>query len=286
MIRRREALAGMMATGAALAVPAPLRAASAAAPSSLDVTSMAGRQRTFLMMRGALDEDLVTNWVQANYYGVVEDRMEPLFNVVSAVFSRTRALADGAYQQVTFELAWFTDIATGKALDTFRNPYTNKDCKIPSGGFAPSSTRFDKDLSFHLPKEMPGLQLEHEVLPIVTRGNDVWVTERIRSAASFPGAARPFRYSDSTVMHAQASDLQRPGATRVTSNVSYTNVVSWRPWLEMGDHPGHLTASGVGRQNATRDSMPPAWLEATEARRPDVFKDPAALLAPLWDAKA
>lgn len=281
-IERRKALAGLVLGGAALAMSAP---ASAKRRAALDVTSPEGRQRTFMMMRNALDEDLSVSWVSANYYGVVEDRMDPLFGVSSAVFSRTRRVDDDAFESVSFELAWFTDLATGKALDTFRNPYTNKDCKVPSGGFAPSSSRFSKDLSFHLPKPIPGLTIEHEVLPFVVRGDDVWVTERMRSAAMFPGATKPFRYSDNSVLRAKRRDLEKAGATRVTSDVSYTNVVSWRPWLEMGDRPGHLTAGGVGRQNATMDSIPPAWLEATAARRPEVLKDPAAILAPLWDKK-
>lgn len=280
MIRRREALVGMLAAGAAGALPSRLLASTP----DLDVTSPEGRQRTFMMMRCALDEDLITNWVQASYFGVVGDEMTPLFGVSSAVFSRTRRLSDGSYRSVSFELAWFTDPVTGSAMDSFRNPYTNEDCQVPSGGFQPSASIFAPDLSFHLPKPIPGLTIEHDVLPFLVRGNDVWVSEQMRSAATIPGATRPFRYSDNTVMHARKSDLMKPGATRVTSEVSYTNVVSWRPWLGMGDRPGHLTASGVGRQNANPDSLPPAWLEATAARKPEVLKDPAAILAPLWDA--
>lgn len=282
-IERRDALTGILLGGAALATGAP--AIASKRRNALDVTSPEGRQRTFMMMRNALDEDLSISWVWANYYGVVEDRMDPLFGVSSAVFSRTRRVDDGSFEAVSFELAWFTDLATGKALDTFRNPYTNKDCKVPSGGFAPSLSRFDRDLKFHLPKEIPGLTIEHEVLPFVVRPDEVWVTERMRSATMFPGATKPFRYSDNTVMRAKRKDLEKPGATRVTTDVSYTNVVTWRPWLEMGDRPGHLTAGGVGRQNATMDSIPPAWLEATAARRPEVLKDPGAILAPLWNKK-
>lgn len=55
--------------------------------------------------------------------------------------------------------------------------------------------------------------------------------------------------------------------------------------MQMGDRPGHLTAIGIGRQNAAMDSLPPAWVEATAAKRPEVLKDPAAILAPLWNAK-
>ncbi|AXU21046.1 hypothetical protein C7W88_18905 (plasmid) [Novosphingobium sp. THN1] len=106
--------------------------AKAGSKGVLDVTSEAGRLRNFIMMRGALDEGLITSWVSARYYGVVEDRMDPLFAVVSAVYSRYRQVADG-YEAVNFELAWFTDPVTGKALETWDNPYTGKTCKVPTG---------------------------------------------------------------------------------------------------------------------------------------------------------
>ncbi|WP_372732139.1 DUF1838 family protein [Novosphingobium sp.] len=223
-VSRRIALAGLGA-GAALLVAPGTSAARGSRRVALDVSSPEGRLRTFLMMRGALDEGLITSWMSARYYGVVEDRMDPLFAVVSAVFSRYRKVADG-YEAVNFELAWFTDPVTGKALDTFRNPYTNKDCKVPSGGYAPSKIRFGTDLSLRLTREVPGLAVEHEVLPFDMRGDDVWVTERTRTAMTVPGAPKPFRYSESNTFHAKKSDLEKAGAKRVTSEVNFTNVCS------------------------------------------------------------
>ena len=284
MIDRRNVLTGLSVTGSLLAAPLAARSTTTKGGGLLDVTSAEGRFRNFIMMRGALDEGLITSWVSARYYGVVEDRMDPLFAVVSAVWSRYRQVADG-FEAVNFELAWFTDPVTGKALETWDNPYTGKTCKVPTGGMPPSKIRFGRDLSFHIAREIPGLQMEHDVLPFDVRGDDVWVTERSRTAITFPGAARPFRYSESNTFHARRHDLTRPGATRVTSEVSFTNVCSWRPWMEMGDRPGHLTATGIGRQNASPDSLPPAFVAATQERRPEMLTNPGAILQPLWDAK-
>lgn len=279
MIDRRNVLTGLSVTGSLLAVPA---AARSRGKRQLDVTSAEGRLRSFIMMRGALDEGLITSWVSAQYYGVVEDRMDPLFAVVSAVWSRFREVADG-FEAVNFELAWFIDAVTGKALDTWNNPYTGKPCKVPTGGQPPVKIRFGRDLAFHIAREIPGLHMEHDVLPFDVRGDDVWVTERSRTAMTFPGATKPFRYSESNTFHAKTHDLTRLGATRVTSEVSFSNVCSWRSWMEMGDRPGHLTAVGIGRQNATPDSLPPAFVDATRARRPAMLTNPGAILQPLWD---
>lgn len=283
MIDRRNVLTGLSASGALLATDMTALGKEAHRRGQPDLTSEADRFRTFMMMRGAFDEGLITSWVSARYYGVVDDRLDPLFAVVSAVFSRWRQVNDGC-EAVTFELAWFVDPLTGKALDSWINPYTGKVNKVPTGGLPPSKFHVSKELSFRLAREIPGLQMAHEVLPLEVRGDDVWLTERVRTSLAIPGVPKPFRYSESNILHARRRDLAHKGATRVTSDVSFTNVCSWRPWMDMGDRPGHLTAIGIGRQNAAADSLPPAWLAATAARRPDVLKDPAALLQPLWEA--
>lgn len=237
-----------------------------------------------MMLRAALDDKLTMSWVSARYYGVVEARMDPLFAVVSAVFSRCRRLADGSYEVVNAEVAWFTDPVTGKALETYRNPYTGEDVTVPIGGYAPSKLRFGSDMELHLAKPVPGLRMEHEVLPFDVRGDDLWITERTRTEATIPGVDKPFRYSESNTFHASRKAMEARGATRVPVQVSFTNVCSWRPWMKMGDRPGHLTATGVGGHNASWEEMPPAWIEATRERRPEILKDPGALIAPLWNA--
>jgi len=280
---RRAVMGAALAASAVAAAPA-LGKSQTGKRVPLDLATPEGRMRAFRMVRGALDDRLVTSWVSARYYGVVEDRMDPLFGVVSAVFARYRPLADGSWEGVNAELAWFTDPASGLVLDTFQNPYTGKEVKVPSGGFAPSKVRFGPDLSFHLARAVPGLEMNHEILPFELRGDDLWIIERSRSAMTFPGAPRAFRYSESNTFHTRRSALEAPGAMQVTSDVSFTNVTSWRPWMQMGDLPGHLMATGIGRQGASMDSVPPAWVEATRARRPEVLKDPGAALAPLWNA--
>ena len=290
MIDRRVVIKGSLGLGAALTVAGPGLAGGAAAPGSgtdapLDLASPADRLTTFVKLRGALDPDLVVSWVSARYYGVVDDRMDPLFSVVSAVFSRWRRAGAG-FEAASFELAWFTDSETGTVLQTYANPYTGKPCQVPGGGFAPTLIRFQQDLSLQLGTKVPGLTLEHEVLPFVVRGDDIWMTERTRSTLELPGAARPFRYAESNSFLADRRQATSRDSRRVTSHVSFTNVCSWRPWLEMGDRPGHLMAIGTGRQNVDIAALPDEWREATATLRPEVLRDPAAILKPLWDARA
>lgn len=251
---------------------------------TLDITTPAGRLAAFVKMRGSLDESLQTSWISARYYGVTGDEMRPLFNVRSAVFSRYRHSPDGGFEAINAEIAWFIDPDSGQVLTQWRNPYTGRDVKVPMGGYAPSKIFIRPDLGFELAKPVPGLVIEHEVLPFEIRGDDLYITERSRTAMRFSPDAKPFRYSESNTFHARLSAVQS-GAAHVLCDVSFTNVCSWRPWMEMGDLAGHMTAIGVGKQGVGIDTIPAEWVAATRALRPEVLKDPAALLAPLWNAR-
>ena len=289
-LARREALGGMglamggMAIGG-VAMAGPALAKMTPIMGVPDIATPAGRLAAYIMVRGALDDRLVVSWVSARYYGIVEASLQPLFNVRSAVFARYRPAPGGGYEAINAEIAWFTDVDSGEALTTWRNPYTGRDVTVPGGGYAPSKIIIRPDLGFELGKPVPGLDFTHEVLAFEQRGDDLYITERSRTAMSFPGAPRPFRYSESNTFHTTLSALHAPGARQVTSDVSFTNVCSWRTWLDMGDHPGHLMATGIGRQGTTIASIPAEWIAATRKFRPEVLRDPAAILAPLWDMK-
>ncbi|NKI98287.1 DUF1838 family protein [Novosphingobium sp. SG707] len=273
-VSRRGVLGG---AGLMLAAPA------LAAVRGLDLAAPADRLMAFVKMRGSLDDRLIASWVSARYYGITGDEMRPLFNVRSAVFARYRPAADGGYEAINAEIAWFTDPDTGAVLTQWRNPYTGRDVKVPMGGYAPSKVFIRPDLGFALAKPVPGLEIEHEVLPFEVRGDDLYITERSRTSMRFAPGAKPFRYSESNTFHARLSDVLS-GAPHVPSDVSFTNVCSWRPWMEMGDTPGHMSAIGIGKQGAAMDSIPAEWQAATRQFRPEVLKDPAALLTPLWNA--
>lgn len=275
-IGRRGAI-GLIGSAAALAA-APAALAKAVGPG----LGSQSKLHTYMLMRGALDDRLVIGCISGRYNGVVDGEMTPLYGVVAATFARYRARPDGGFDAVTYELAYFTDLETGAALNEFRNPYTGETVKVPAGGQPAARISFMPDLSMKLGRAIPGLVFDHQVLPIEVRGDDVWITEATRTSAAIPGQPRPFRYSETNILHARRSELEKPGAKRVRTEVTFNGVVNWRPWLNMGDRPGHLLGVGAGTQGTTMESLSPAWIAATRERKPELLKNPAAALEPLW----
>lgn len=277
---RREAL-GVVGAGALAAATAPAMAAPAGSANKLELGNPAGKLRTYIMMRGALDEQLVISYVDGYYFGVVDAEITPLWDVVGVTFTRYRRRPDGGYDVFSGEVAHFLDPKTGEAPGEFYNPYTKKVVKDPRVNFPPSRYTIRPDLKFDFAGLMAGMTVDHTTRPPEVRGDDIWFNDITRTAGSVPGAAKPFRYGESVTMHARLSDF-KPGVKRVPAESNFTNFVDWRPWMQMDGHPGHLTAVGAGRLGVAMDALPERWTKATREKWPHVLDNPAALLDPVY----
>jgi hypothetical protein len=274
---RRALLTMGLAVGAALAADG-----AQASSSALDLTTPKARLRAYMLMRGALEDRLVIGFISGRYYGVVDNEIKPLYGVVGATFARYRARADGGYDGATYEVPFFTDLETGAALEKYRNPYTGETVDVVNSDFPPSAFTVTDALEIVSARRFPGLVVRDKVIAIQTSGADVWMTEETTSALTIPsGAPKPIRYSEATSLHALKADLLKPGVKSVPCQTAYTSVVSWRPWLKMGDHPGHLMGNGVGRYGMAMEELPENWRAATALRHPDVLKDPGRPLTGL-----
>lgn len=277
MLDRRRAIATI---GGGLAVAAAAPGAMAATAAGL--ATPAGRMRAFILMRGALDDRVVTGCFRGRYWGCVNGAMTPLFNVVSVIFSRYRALGDGSYRSVAIEQSYFLDRMTGECLQSLVNPYTGKTVQVPHDGYPPTAIVFTPDLSMKVAALPPGMAFDHHSTPFVVQGDDVIMNEIVTATTMPKGGGKPGLHHEITTLHARLSDLRRPNAKKVPCAVTYTNVKSWRGWLEMGDLPGETISSGDGSFGVPFSDIPAVWKEAAQRYHPELLTDPVKLLDPLW----
>ena len=159
----------------------------------IDLADPAKRLRAFMLMRGALDNRLVVGCLTGRYYGVVEDQVTPLFSLVSATFARFRRTAEGGFEGASFEVPFFTDLATGEALDHFANPYTGETVTVPQTALPPARIAITSDLRIATPGAAARLEYRHQILPPIQSGDDVWMVEETISAIQIPNRAKPLR---------------------------------------------------------------------------------------------
>ena len=93
---------------------------------------------------------------------------------------------------------------------------------------------------------------------------------------------KPATYQGIVGLHARLSEINRPGVKKVRCETSYTSVTHWPAWLDMGDRPGELIATGQGVYGTTMAALPRPWVAAARRHRPELLADPVKQLEPLW----
>ncbi len=278
MLDRRALLAGFGAVAVASASP-PAWSLSGAGRAGLDLANRRDLLTALAKLRGATDDRLVIGYVIGARYAVPEHRLIPMMGIMAATFSQYRRISDEAFEARALEIAYFTDLATGKLLEKWKNPVTGTTVDVQLTRMGPSRVTLTADgLTVANPSgEAAGLRLQHVFQPPVVVGDNVWITEQIN--VDGPPGPRPFVYNELTTFHARKSELDDPARANVATQVQYQSLITYRPWMGFGDTPGHSVARGAGKHVASIDELPPYYVELTKRLHPDVLKDPLALLA-------
>lgn len=273
MINRREALLGTGAYALAAAIEPTWAAAG------LDLDRPADRLIALAKMRGATDGRLAIGYVVGTRYAVPEHVPIPMMGILAATFSQYRRLSEEAFEARTLEIAFFTDVATGRLLETWKNPVTGRVVDVPQTRMGPTTVVMSADgLAVPRPAgEAASMQLRHRFLPPVVVGQDVWVTEDIR-AEHRPPDGRPFVYNELTTYHAHKSALDDPALATVPTTVDYQSLITYRPWMGFDDAPGHTIARGAGARVGRVEELPAAYLALARRHHPDVMRDALAVL--------
>jgi hypothetical protein len=292
--RRHLLFAGAAgATGMLLGAGNPV--ARAAIP-GFNADDPASVLRAVIRMRYSEDGRLTMGWLKARRFGVVDAEITPLFGMVTGTFGRHRVLDDGSVENVSFELAFYTDLESGEVLDSITIPYTNKTVEVPRLLLGPSKSRTLP--LFHRVRESGtappeadaastsamrpagSSRVENWLGPVTMKDNDIWIAQA-SSATRIPAdpKARKVIYNEALSNAADASDLIDSDLPSVPAKLGYTGISSWRPWMEMGDHPGHTVSSGFGGKAFHADELPDDYRAMAERFYPEALADPAAILA-------
>ena len=277
-LSRRSILGGLGGAGLIAAGATPSHAASNGA--TLDFSKPEDRMTALIKMRASMDDRIVMGGVKGLYYGVVDNKIMPLYGVLAGTMARYNVKDDNTIEGVSFEVAYFTYWETGELLDTFKNPYTGETVEVPQTRMGPSKLELTYE-GRRAPSENPalaGLEINHRFLPPRNEHGKVYLVEEsvVGTPPDFKGPQ--FHYNEVTTYMAKMSDLADPNVMIANDATHFNGIVSWRPWLNMGDRPGHLFGTAAGGRFATVDDFPPYYVELTNKHHPDVFGDTAALL--------
>lgn len=279
-MKRRTALGLIGAATAAPFITAPPARADSLEldPSNPDHTLLITRKLAHTM-----DDDIVFWWAKLSRFGLLDKIFTPLWDVhVGAILTARDVGPRGAYETTAISMVFYTDIETGEYLKTFNNPYTGEDVAINYFPATPAKRVISIDGPKSEPPTRPGFKIfsSHPLGPAWIEADDVWVRndDMTRMEPETPDAGPPFRVNDWNTYHGSTSDVANADIKNAPATWHFNDVLSWPPWLGMGDSPGDYVSRGFGRKVSSFSAMPDRLQDLIKERHPEIHKDPAAAL--------
>ncbi len=271
----------VMMSGAALA--GVTLAACGGAPEkslNLNLDDPVDRLTALAKLRGSIDGDVVMWWMKGVRYGVVDDIVRPLFNMLIGSFLTTRPLPGVGFELNMLELSYFTDLETGTVLDTFTNPYNGKVCTVPEQRLGPYPVKMTPGGVVLPDAPMFGnVELSTQVGPAIVHGDDVWLRDdsTVKVDSDHPMMGK-HTYNELVTYRGKLSDINNPDLPSAPAEIIFQSVTSWREWFQAEGVGGHTTARAAGTKISRIEDFPPEYLAAARERHPEIMADPIAVL--------
>ena len=272
----------LMKAGGALALSSPAGIAFAktdpmAVPRDLDTSNPEHNLLTYMKIMSDLSGRTTYRYHSGRILAVPEPGQvgQPFMDFLACKQDRVRRLTDGSYQHLYKGVILFCELDTFRVLDTFKNPLTGKTVDVRhfrtsqgAGVFRPVGGAYSLVPSELGEMRAPGLSDVPFQLGWNIHNDDVWITydERIEvlreDGTVFYADSSMYRY------HASLAELQNPNVASAECTMSWQTETTWWPWMDMGDHPGHLIFGGLGRKYGDLSAVPPHVIEDSEKRIP------------------
>ncbi len=261
--RAALAMAGATALGASEAV--------AATPRKLKLDDDAAKLDAFLRATGDVSGAQSVQWATGSVFAWMPHLGGTHvfdFNLFSV--QRLKKTSTG-WLRLGKEAGIYTDIATGKPMETWNNPFTERKVEVlhlrndPSSGefrSAPQTSLladkvcFTRDVLAIKPSEMPV-----DDYPLYSQSNTYKFAELYTYFASV----------------AELADTSRPSVSMVGAN---TRVGNWFPWMEMGQRRGWLLSQVRSKKIKSVAALPRELLDYWTKRDPAMLEAPTEVTGP------
>ncbi|MCY3940407.1 MAG: DUF1838 family protein [Gammaproteobacteria bacterium] len=256
-------------------------AAPTAAAEFPDLSDPGTAMETWLRLKGDIAGSVTYEWAAGTAYGVPQDADGvALFSIESVTIRQFRHLAEDLYEERTIACRLYRDVDSRAFIDEFVNPLTGKrtELRLPCGPGQP--VRYTPErvaLLVDVPWESSILD-RPVTLELLRAGDQVIIRRRAFSAFT-PAGGKVRRELAVDTFALPAASLADPGITSLSPAYSWDAVRDWSGFLDMGDLPGHMYWSVVGRKFHRAEELPTKFRAALEERSPGALER-----TPDWEA--
>lgn len=281
MMNRRQLLSTTAGMAFAALEAGPVRAGDTTPRHSLGHTE--DLLTVYVKLAASLDDRMTIWWMDGIRYGVVDRRATILYGMKVGLFQRFFPQKDGSYKLAMFELTYYTDLATGGLLEEYQNPYTGVTNRVQHVRLGPDIRQVNSEGEAG-PEDDDAIEYFSSRLgPPLLHGDGIWISSDVQAGIKLPFPKAPeLRLNHYLTVHGLRSEVEDPSVYSAPASLGFHNIISWEPWMRMGNHPGHLMSGAAGRKLESMDELPDDYLAMAHKVHPKFIEDPLATL----DARA
>lgn len=303
-VSRRGALGSLLGAGAGLAAAPALAAGRAGNHRPLDVTDPRENLYAFAKMWGTIGPKAVLSGYSGVQYAVIgKQRARPVFGYCGFGNIRNVIQPDGTVKVMGKECAYFTDLATGKVIDHWDNPWTGERVdvytffndkfrghlgltrKIYKVG---DSETVNNDLGAAAKGRPP--QDEPFLLPWQKIGDQYLLSWDYAHEYTNPvtpegwpkaSSGRRINPSEHFTLYTPVAEIEDRSLESARYMGGFMRQAPWWPWMKMGPGAPNGPIDGVliGRMHSYKitggvDDIPRAVLDRVVKDRPDLLEEP------------
>lgn len=278
-MKRRQVLGLMASSAAAATVSGHLSKPASAqrADNFLDPNNADDLYVIHRKLNYTFDDRLVFWYIEAVRSGLVDSAFTPFWNMHVGFITAIKDLDGHRFEARTLSTIFYSDLETGKLLETFDNPYTGERIAVRQPSLRVSSRTFDKVGMEPSRTAQPGTSMDQfgAVGPAWVIGDDVWCRgDTGFRSEPITGDGRLVQVNDWTTFHGSIAEVSDPEVQSAHATKSFNDINTWPSWLNMGGHPGNYVSRGFGRKCWSAQEMPPAWQEFMKAQYPEAYAKP------------
>ena len=288
LLTRRDAL-GAGAIGLSMLGGLPLGAATLQSPgAAMPWDTPRENVRTMARLTSTLEPGKVGHVrYQGKAFALLDDgRNLPLYEIDGIGVLRSLPQESGAIRFLFSEFALYIDPATGRPLERWTNPVTNREVEVWHMRNGPVNYELAPDkASFGAFTRTDGASGAGFQLPWVRRGP--FATFALDVVSNRPNALDPAEWplessgkALMTTEHSQYSMLERDLTDRRLLSIpffaSLQSLKPWHPWMLMGQRPGRIFTRMVAQKVSGPDVLPPERLAYARANLAAWMEPPAA----------
>lgn len=234
------------------------------------------RSKLIAKVMGSTVEDERHAFLKFHVFGFAGDgNIIPFFTMNNYVVQKWSPGEDaGDFLVQHYEVAYYSKFDEEEPIDIFKNPLTGENIEMPHFVLGPLSREYTAQRSDNRATFAP------DPLNITMIGDRVYIPTL--TALAFPNRmppgdwgpyyTGPITYWDSMlVFSADVEDVLNDELTHTDAEIHMQNLVSWAPYLKVGQFPGRTMVRAYGQHISGYDALPANIRINLKKHTPEIF---------------